>query len=57
MQVPEVPQNEKRTRVPSTTLLFGESAQGFLSAKSLPPRMGEKVASGSFTRMRLQELL
>lgn len=59
MQGPEVPGNGKKIRTPPAMLIIGESAQGFLTAKPLPPlpQIDEKVESGSFTRTRLEELL
>lgn len=57
MRVPEVPENGNHARAPSAALMLGESAQGFLSAKSLPPRIDEKLVKGSFTRVRVRELL
>jgi len=42
---------------PPPVLMLGEKTQGFLSVKSIPPRIDEQPLCGAFGAMRLKALL
>lgn len=54
MEMPEEPEPESRVFL-SPRLMAGEMMLGFLSIRSLPPRIDETPVDGLFTSMRLRE--
>jgi hypothetical protein len=57
MEKEESPEDATLAPPPPPTLMLGEMSQGFLSAKSLPPRVNKDISSGEYTSMRLKNLL
>lgn len=51
------PGDEDQARPPPPQLMHGETSQGFLSARVIPPRIEESSFDETFTPVRLQDLL
>ncbi|KXN92377.1 hypothetical protein AN958_06995 [Leucoagaricus sp. SymC.cos] len=57
MKMLEKPENNNQVLPPPPILMQGENSQGFLSVKSLPPRLDEHVTNDRVTQLGLKELL